>query len=232
MTFMNKLKTEKKMNILNKNIFVFLLSLMFALSFISCDQGGGITVPSGATQLTVNARNNDSLSDNPAVILITEAKALITNVEFEKQSDGRNQLLIPGPFVMSFALDGTSRSMGTQYIVSDFYTKIKFQLHKPDVNENPPDPEFKEGTSDSLRYSFIIKGTYNGAAFVYKSKPAADVGISFTTPVDIILKSETVTVEFSKLDWFKNGSIQLNPTDSQNDSMIDNNIRNSFSRVY
>ncbi len=209
-----------------------LVVIVSAFYFAGCDVGGGITIPSGASSLTVSVKADDNVLDDPAPVVITEAKALITNVEFEKQSDGRDQLHQPGPFVITFVLNGVLKEMGTQYIIKDNYTKIKFTLHKPEETETPADPEFKDGTGVNQRYSFIIKGTYNGSAFVYKSKQAENIIITFDKAENINLKANNITVLFNKLRWFKNGSADLNPNDPQNESVIDNNIRTSFLKAF
>jgi hypothetical protein len=216
------------LNRLSKSCLAALLA--FTILYLpGCDAGGGITIPSGASSLTVSVKSDDNID---APVIITEAKALIANVEFEKQSDGRDQLHQPGPLVMNFSLNGTLKDMGTQYIIRDNYTKIKFQLHKPEENEIPPDAEFKDGTGVNQRYSFIIKGTYNGSAFVYKSKQAAAIIINFDKVTNIDLKTSNISVLFNKLKWFKNGTSDLNPNDPANESIIDNNIAASFIRAF
>jgi hypothetical protein len=213
---------------------LLLLGIMLLLLFqlIGCDEGGGITIPSGVSELTVSVKSDDAVLDEPAAIVITEAKALIMDVEFEKQSNGKDELHQRGPFVLSFNTNGTIKEMGTQYIIRDNYTKIKFQLHKPEETETPSDPEFKEGTGINQRYSFIIKGTYNGSSFIYKSKQSANIVINFAQTENIDLKKTNVTVLFNKLKWFKNGSVEINPNDAQYAAIIDNNLKNSFSRVF
>ena len=208
------------------------LLLLLLMQFAGCDENGGITVPSGVSELTVSVKSDDAILDNPASIVITEAKALIMDVEFEKQSNGKDELHQRGPFVLSFNTNGTIKEMGTQYIIRDNYTKIKFQLHKPEETETPSDPEFKEGTGTNQRYSFIIKGTYNGSSFVYKSKQSANLVINFAQVENINLKKANITVLFNKLKWFKNGSSEVNPNDPQNAGLIDINIKNSFSKVF
>lgn len=215
-----------------KNSIKTLLALLITASafyITGCDAGGGITIPSGASSLTVSMKSDDNVD---APVIITEAKALISSVEFEKQSDGKNQLHQAGPLVMSLRLDGSLKEMGTQYIVRDNYTKIKFRLHKPGETEIPSDPEFKDGTGVNQRYSFIIKGTYNGSAFVYKCKQEENIVINFDKVENINLKADNITVLFNKVKWFKNGSIDLNPNDPQNEALIDNNIKISFSRAF
>jgi hypothetical protein len=208
------------------------LGLAITVNFTGCDENGGITVPSGVSELTVSVKADDNTLNNPASIIITEAKALITDVEFEKQSNGKDELHQKGPFVYLFNLNGAVKEMGTQYIIRDNYTKIKFQIHKPNENETLPDPEFADGTGANQRYSFIIKGTYNGSGFVYKSKQPANIVLNFASTENINLKSANVTVLFNKLNWFKHGNLELNPNNPQNESIIDNNIKSSFKKVF
>jgi hypothetical protein len=218
-----------------KPIAGLLISLAAALLLVQltgCDENGGITIPSGVSELTVSVKPDDNIQDNPVSIVITEAKALISNVEFEKLSNGKDELHQPGPFVMLFSLDGTMKEMGTQFIIRDNYTKIKFLIHKPGENENPADPEFKVGTGASQRFSFIIKGTYNGNSFVYRSKQPLAVVINFSKAENINLKKSNITVLFNKLKWFRNGTTELNPGNPQNESIIDQNIKNSFLRAF
>ncbi|HEY3252257.1 MAG TPA: hypothetical protein VGK25_14200 [Ignavibacteria bacterium] len=207
------------------------LPLFFLISVFmtGCDENGGITIPSGVTEITVSTKSNDNLGNPPAAVVITEVKALISEVEFEQESNQNNQVIKMSPFVVFFNTDGTLREMTTSYIIKDFYTKVKFQIHKPEDNETPPDPEFVNGTQ---RYSFIIKGTYNGSAFTYRSRKTANIVINFGETININLKKMNITIAFNKLGWFKNGSVDLNPSDPQNENMIDDNIKNSFRSAF
>lgn len=207
---------------------VLLLSLIFTavfmLSVSGCDENGGITIPSGATELTLSVKSDDLL-DN---IAITEAKALITNIEYERESSGRNQLHHTGPFIVNFGLSGSLTEILTGYIVRDKYTKVKFQIHKPEENESVSDPDFKEGTGTNQRYSFIIKGTYNGSSFIYRTKQSLNLVVGMNEVTNVNLKKQNITVVLNKTDWFKNGNTELNPNDPNNTAIIDENIKNSF----
>jgi hypothetical protein len=218
---------------INKKIIKSLLAvfgLVLAINLTGCDENGGITIPSGSSQLTVSVKADDNITD--ANVVITEAKALITDVEFEKESNGKNELQLKGPIVVNFNLGGSLTTIGTQYIIRDIYTKAKFKIHKPDDNETVSDPEFKEGTSVNQRYSFIVKGTYNGSSFVYKSKNSASIVINFSQAENINLKQANITIVFNKLKWFRNGANELNPSDPLQESVIDDNIKNSFLKAF
>lgn len=216
-----------------KALFIVLSMVTVPFFFAACDIGGDIIVPSGATNLSVNVRNDEALLDNPAdVVIVTEAKALITDIQYERERDGLDQLHHTGPYVLNFAFDGSLKEIFKGYVVRDIYTKAKFQVHKPEDNQSVPDPEFTEGTSSDKRYSFIIKGTYNGVPFVYKSKKSMNIVISLNKSSNINLKDQNMTIVFNRAGWFKNGTTVLNPNDAGNADVIDNNIKNSFKRAF
>ncbi len=199
------------------------------LFFAGCDENGGITIPSGATELTVSVKSNDALDNPPANVVITEVKGFISQVALEQESNQNNQTITFSPFVANFNASGSLSEMTKEYIIRDIYTKIKFQIHKPEDNETPSDPDFISGAQ---KYSFIIKGIYNGSNFVYKSKKSLYVTVNFSPNVNLNYKTMNVTVAFNKLDWFKNGSADLNPSNPAHENMIDENIKNSFKNAF
>lgn len=224
------------MKTVNKQIRILLTAALFnivPLLITGCDIGGDVIIPSGATELSVNMKSDDNASDTPLdVIVITEAKALITDIQYERERDGLNQLHHTGPYVMYLSLDGSLRELMNGYVVRDIYTKAKFQVHKAEDGQQISDPEFKEGPGDNQRFSFIIKGTYNGAAFVYKSKKSMDIVINLNAASNIKLKNQNFTILFNKTGWFENGTTVLNPNLHQNADIIDNNIKASFKKAF
>lgn len=224
------------MKTLNRSIRIIITAAIFnILPFLvtGCDIGGDIVIPSGATELSVNIKADDNASDNPVdVVVITEAKALITDIQYERERDGLNQLHHTGPYVVNLDLNGNLREIMNGYVVRDIYTKAKFQVHKAEDGQQISDPEFKEGSGDNQRFSFIIKGTYNGSAFVYKSKKSMDIVINFNTASNIKLKNQNFTILFNKTGWFMNGTTVLNPNLPQNADIIDNNIKSSFKKAF
>ncbi len=222
-----------KKNKIKKAIITISLIVTAPFFIAGCDIGGDIVIPSGATDLSVNTKADDNVFDNPSAgIVITEAKALITDIQYERERDGLNQLHHPGPYVLNLSLDGSLKELMTGYTVRDIYTKAKFQIHKAEDGQSIPDPEFKEGPGENQRYSFIIKGTYNGTPFVYKSKKSMDVVINFNKPTNIKLKKENLTLVFNKSTWFTSGATILDPNNAANVNTIDNNIRNSFKNAF
>jgi hypothetical protein len=217
-----------------KILLLVIFGAVILAAFSGCDDNGGITIPSGATQLSISMKSQDNLFDNPQdEIIITEAKALVSTVDFDIDGgNGSKERMEIGMFVMNFNLDGSLKQVTNGYIIKDNVTNIKIQIHKPEESETPSDAEFKDGPADNQRYSFIIKGTYNGNNFVYKSKKSTLVTIDFAKTLDINLAQMNVTVLFDKLNWFKNAAAILNPSLSQNENLIDDNIKNSFKQAF
>ena len=95
-----------------------------------------------------------------------------------------------------------------------------------------PEQEFREGTSSNQRYSFIIKGSYNGNPFVYKSRKSADIVIILNTPIVVGSGQRNITLLVNPALWFMNNGTVLDPTNSANDDLIDDNLKTSFKRAF
>jgi hypothetical protein len=229
-----------KTNNLKKSVLtLFSVAALFAMSFFTGCSEDSITSStttngngSGDKSLSISALNDDNSPSNPAnVIIITEAKALINEVELEKEPSGTEQEVHIAPFVIHFDINGGMSEITSANLPAGSYSKIKFKLHKPEDNETPSDPEFKDGESGNQRYSFIIKGSFNGIPFVYKSSKSASLVINLNSTINL-QNAGNITMLFSKLSWFRNGNDDLDPRDHQNDDLIDDHIKNSFSKAF
>lgn len=218
-----------------KIVFVIGLGVILLLKLAGCGDAGITNTAAnngtGNDNATLSIKADDTVLDND-VIIITEAKALITEVEFELEGSEIEHELHGPAFVIHFDINGGIQQVLTGNIPEGTYDKIKFKIHKPEDNEMIPDPEFREGSSGNLRYSFIIKGTFNGSSFVYKSKKSANLVINFNSPVNFAAGSKNLTVLFNQIQWFKNGNVILDPRNSQHENEIDDNLKNSFKRAF
>jgi len=213
-----------------------LLGILFVilLAFTSsCGEDSSVTNSNGNTtdntSLSVKLDESVTGANYP---VITEAKALITEIELETEPSGTSQEIHISPVVIYFNTGGQVISVTAANLPAGTWNKIKLKIHKPEDTESIPDPEFREGTSGNQRYSFIIKGTYNGSAFVYKSRKSADIIISLPTPLVTGGSQKNITVLVNPALWFMNNGNVLDPTNPGNDDMIDDNLKNSFKRAF
>ena len=192
----------------------------------STSTGTGTT----SDNISLSVQSSDNTGDNAALIEITEAKGLLTEIEVE--SDSASKRVKAGPIVVQLNVAGINQVMASGIIPSGTYKKIKFQLHKPEDNETIPDPDFRTGSSGNQRFSFIIKGKYNGTPFVYKSRKTINIVMALNSPLNLATTKSNLTILFDKLKWFQNSGGTMDPNNSSFEDEIDNNIKNSFRKVF
>lgn len=160
-------------------------------------------------------------------------KILIRDIKMRNQSTNDTTQIIVGPFVVYLNLTGVSSEFAVANIPPGNYDRIKFKVHKIEGSETPPDPEFKEGMNESLRYSVIVKGIFNSIPFVYKSRKPAHQDLKLETPIVVEENGvANLTILVDPFSWFQDGSNVLDPNDTSNTNKIDNNIKDSFRKAF
>ncbi len=226
------MRTKKSIGI------TILLGILFVilLAFTNgCGDESSVTNSNGNGGTTENTSLSVKLDESVTGAnypVITEAKALITEIELETEPSGTSQEIHISPVVIYFNTGGQVISVTAGNLPAGTWNKIKLKIHKPEDTEPIPDPEFREGTSGNQRYSFIIKGTYNGNAFVYKSRKGASIIINLAAPINTGNGSRNITLLVNPSLWFMNNGNVLDPSNSGNDDMIDDNLKNSFKRAF
>lgn len=231
----NQIRRQKMKNLKTPKINFTIALLFSSIALLSgCSDMVNSPTPGSSENINIGISMK---ADNAGLnhldqIVIDDAKALIKEVEFETEGTGEDKEIEVGPFVIHFIIDGSIRTLASSTIPQGNFTKIKFQIHKPEDNEIPPDPEFMEGTSGNLRYSFIIKGKINSVPFVFKSRKSANIVINLDNAIGIQSGSKNVTILFSNAMWFLSNGITIDPRDPNNENEIDDNLKGSFRRAF
>lgn len=209
-------------------MFILIFFLIAGMLFSGCEYGA--VEPSSNENVSLSAVIPQA--DN-VDISISEAKVLLKKVQFKQANSNDMGDVKAGPIVVKLNTSGTVTVFGAGNIPAGQYDRIKFVIHKVEDNETPPDPEFKEGTSGNQRYSVIVKGSYNGNSFVYKSRKSVSHEIQFSSPVTFSADTRAnLTMTVNIQSWFlSNGSI-LDPGNSSNGDEIDDNIKASFRDIF
>jgi hypothetical protein len=209
------------------------LSILFLLSCDTSETTSGTVSLSFSPGSSLQKIANDTLE-------LTEVKLLLSNIELEiddgtEGDDGEDEsyMVLVNPIVINLNLDGTATNFALASVPPGLYEEVEFVIHKVEASETPPDPEFKEGDADSLRYSVITKGNYNSVPFVYKSKKSAHQEIEFETPIEIVDNGVVnLSIPIDPHTWFYKEGILLDPSNPANENDIDNNIKESFGDAY
>lgn len=183
-------------------------------------------------------KRNTSVQSNH--VEITEAKMLIREVKFKSdiEDDGVPEDSLDfstDSFVVLLNLDGSPNEVAVSEVPEGRYDEIEFEVHKPEDDETPPDSDFKIGDSGNERFSIIIRGTFDGEDFLFRSNENMEQEIELTSPLEISEDTEninvTLTVDLS--EWFvdENGNA-LDPTNPDNEDAIDESIERSFEEAF
>ena len=225
-----------------------ILALLFVIQFQGCDTN--TSSPNGSTVSVSFATSNSLNKTNLTSIELDTVKILIRDVKLENESDSsefesdsvfhhdesfeyKSEEVKVGPFVVYLNLNGLTTDFAVNSIPAGTYNEIKFKIHQIQASETSPDPEFKEGDDESQRYSVIVKGNYNSVPFIYKSRKSAYQKVKLDSLLQVQDNSITnLTITVDPSSWFMYGQTELDPTDSTNSNIIDNNIARSFGSAF
>lgn len=211
-----------------------LVASLVVVAFLACDDSGGNGNIGSMASLSVKANYSTILTKSALgdTLSIDTAKILLKNIEFKSVIDEDSLDFKTGPFVVRLDLSGTVNTITTGTIPPGTYDRIKFRIHKPEDTEVVSDPEFNTGPSGDQRFSLIVKGTYNGVPFLFRSREGLDQELSINPP--LVITDDAAGVNTTLLtdvsSWFvdsSDGSV-LDPSDPDNEDLIEENIENSF----
>lgn len=212
---------------MKKYTILLILIVISAFIYVSCKDNSVST----ADNLDFSIISDKYLTDNPADSLFLDTvKVLIKDIKLNVASGSDSTNFKVGSFVLYLNLNSSVNTISTAMIPAGTYDKVKFEIHKLEDTETPPDPDFKDSSG---RYSVIVKGKYNSVPFVFKTDPSVHQKLSF--PGNLIVTStgkSNITLKVSPYIWFYKNGLLLNPNESGNKNDIDNNIKNNVNNNF
>ncbi len=210
----------------NKISMLILAALISAAGFYGCSD----TVTSPQTDnLSFSVMGSvDSIGDAQNVLILDTVKILIKDIKLNVANSNEDSTNFKvGPFVLFLNLSSNINFISSAIIPAGTYQKIKFEVHKLNDNEAVPDPEFADANG---RYSVIVKGSYQGNYFIYKSTKSAHQILSFPSNIPIApsVLTNNITLIVKPYIWFMKNNAYLDPREPSNSNDIDNNIKDNI----
>ncbi len=225
---------KQKNQIVSKkvNLSFLILVVLLLTGIFGCNTGNNPMQPSG---MSSNNLDLSAVTDNTTVgnlLVISEAKVMIKDMKIEMEQaagggEGEDEIFKTGPFVIDLRLDAGINLITNAFLKAGKYEKVKFEIHKLGPQEIPPDPDFSD---DFGRYSVVVKGTYSGTKFIYKSKISANQKLNLQKILSVTANSaNNLTFKANPSLWFldDNGQI-LDPSLGINRQIIDHNIKDNL----
>ncbi len=206
------------------NRFCFTLAVIFSVSVFGCSDDQSTNPAQENAELS--SYGSSVVTDGGDTLLLDTVKVLLKNIKFNAAQSNDSSNFKTGPFVIFMNFSNTVTLMTSAQVPDGSYDKIKFEIHKLEDSETPPDPEFVSG---SERYSVIVKGFFNGSYFVYKSSKSAHQILNFPSNVSYSSVAKTnVTIKAEPYKWFYKNGVLLDPGNPANRNDIDNNIKDNI----
>lgn len=209
-----------------------LMLLAATLGLAGCSSPTGSENVASASLSFVVGDNSALAKAMASHVTVGSAKVMLKTIQFHSTSDDDSLDFKSEPLVVDLDLSGGLTTVGPIDIPVGEYNKVSFRLHKPDTGEEDLDPDFYESDSGSDRYSVVVTGTHSDTTFVFKSRRTARQRLEFDPPLVITDTTGTVNVTLSVdlSSWFvdSESGVDLNPSDEQDESDIDNAISKSF----
>ena len=206
-----------------------LAGLLMLFTFTACDTSENTN---GTVSLSFS-NNTTLLKTTDGTMELDTIKILIRDIKIKSKSGTDSTSIKVGPYVVKLNLTGTTTDFAISGIPANSYDRIKFEIHKIEASETLSDPEFREGTDESLRYSVIVKGKFNTVPFIYKSRKSAKQDLHLENPVTVDENGvANLTITVDPFTWFTDGINILDPTNPVNENDIDNKIKESFKKAF
>lgn len=219
-------------------IFIALIFSFAACADSTSPESNGMITLSSKYSTTVLQKIGETSATE---VKITKVTYILREIKFKTQKDSTEGLFKTTPLVLEFNIAGNVQDVGGLTVPFGTYNRLEFDIHRAEANDTTAmSAEQKTKIRPFFvgdKYSVIIEGTYNDGTsqknFVYKSKINMKQKIDLAQPLEVSESNSTVnaTMLISSYNWFRDNSTILDPTDSKNESKIDNNIRNSIKAV-
>lgn len=208
---------------------------LLAIIFTACSTSPDTNTPQirlNAMVTTSTALQPKLISTASPVIQITEAKMLIREIEFESAVDEDSLDFETGPLVLNLDLSGGLTEVSVTDVRAGVYNEIEFDIHKPEDNEIPSDPDLRIGDGGNERFSIIIKGTVDNEPFLFRSTENFEIELEFDANFVIDGNADgifDITLSATINTWFIDGNgAALNPGNANDWDEIENAIARSF----
>lgn len=222
------MRSLAKENYLKLNGFVIALLVLFAFS--ACDKKTDSSAPGSSLSMKVDMSALAKTAGD--TVIIESAKLMLKSIKFK--TDFEDSLdYKTGPFIVNLDLNGGITQIAATDIPNGIYDKIKFKIHKPEDDEAISDSDFVAGADSDKRFSVVIRGTYNGTPFLYRSKKDIEQELEINPPLVVTDSTNDVnaTLLVAPAGWFMEEGNYLDPNNESNREDIDDNIKRSFKKA-
>ena len=210
-------------------------TLILGILFVGCDLTSTSSEGPSEVQVRMQVQTGQNAAKLANVtgsaqngVVINEVKMFIEEMELESIQNDSLDFEIEN-FIVNLPLDGSPLILTERQIPAGLYDEFELEIEKPDDEDvMVNDPDFRDETGS---YSLVVRGTYNGEDFMFRSSEDFEIDIDLNPPLEISEEggNSILVISVDLSSWFKgdNGE-DLDPKDPSNTERINENIEESF----
>jgi hypothetical protein len=202
------------------------------------------TRPAGAPLMSVAAPAADTQVVGGTTLIITQVELVLRQIEL-RRADGRGcepgdddddddcEEFEIGPVLVDLPLTPGADQTFEADVPPGTYSRVDFEIHKPDDGD-PADQLFIEQHPDFAEISIRVTGTYDGVPFVHTTELDVEQELELIPALVVaegVATNLTIFVDVST--WYLVNASLVDPatanTGGENESAVNNNIKDSFS---
>lgn len=208
------------------------LVILAGLIAVACDSTNSIPGEDASLQLQMQVQapamtaKQFAGNQEAADLTITEVKLYIDEMELESVENDSLDFEIED-FIVNLPLDGTPLTITEQQLPQGIYDEFELEIEKADDDITVSDSDFRDETGT---YSMVVKGTYNGEDFTFRSAEDFELELELNPPLELgESESSTLVIAVDVSSWFTGSSGEiLDPNNPNNTERIHENIEDSF----
>jgi len=227
--------------------------LLLSLGLAACQTTGDPTTASsvqvsfatratGAPALNQAGMVSDTQIVDGSTLIIEKVEVVLRQIELRRADvitcptgtttdDGCEEFEI-GPVLVDLPLTPGAQQAFQADVPAGTYSRVDFEIHKPDDGD-PSDQAFIQQYPAFAGISIRVTGTFDGTPFVHTTD--LDVEQELTLVPSLVVAegvSTNLTIFVDVSGWYLVGGVLVDPstanTGGQNESTVNNNIKDSF----
>ncbi len=213
--------------------FFMPISIIFLLFMIACSNDPTSAIPTeGSIKLSIKGVSNaakTSLNKSVNNVVITSARIVIDEVEFESEADSVD-FEFEEPFVQDLALNSSLQEINTVQVPFGTYEEMEVEIDELEDKDSPAFNQNPDLQNLSIRVEGFL-GNDSSNTFIFTSDLSETQEREFDPPLvlDETSPSTNVVITIDTATWFvdDNGD-PLDPTVGSNRDDIEDNIKASI----
>lgn len=206
---------------------LFLASLLLIITGCNLANSDNETPKDVAVTMQIQTSATAAKFKAQSVDSLTEIKFVVEELELESATEDSMDFEVEN-LIVNLPLDGSRIQLTSQAIPAGFYDEFELEIEHDEDAQLFDDPDFYDGDT---RFSIVIKGSYNGEEFMFRSQEDFEIELELNPALEISENagSPQVAINIDTSLWFLDAQGNpLDPTDPANYITINENIEQSF----